>query len=66
MQSPKYSLKNKGLKLLKSLGLSLLGGFSAWLLTITQVIDLGVYAPLIGSMMPFLANAINEFIKESK
>ena len=50
-------------KLLISLGLSLLGAFATWMMTLPTSIDWGVYAPLIGAMCPLIASAIREYIK---
>lgn len=66
MKSPKNSFRGTSYKLLKSLGLSLLGASATWLLTLTDVHDLGTLAPLIGALAPFIANTINEYIKEVK
>jgi len=49
-----------------SLGLALLTAVATWLATVTQQFDFGMYAPLIGSLAIFLANAIREFVTEKK
>jgi len=53
-------------KMLISLGLSILGAFATWILTLPTAFDFGVYAPLIGALCPLVASAIREYIKLSQ
>ncbi len=66
MKSKKNSFIGTSDKLLKSLALSLLGALATWVLTTLPEMDLGAYTPFIGALAPFVANAINQFIKERK
>jgi len=66
MTSPKFSFEGRGKALMISLGLALLTAVATWLATVTQQFDFGMYAPLIGSLAIFLANAIREFVTEKK
>ena len=66
MISKKFSFEGRGKALFISLGLALLTAVATWLATITQQFDFGMYAPLIGSLAIFLANAIREFVTEKK
>jgi len=66
MKSPKFSFEGRGKALMISLGLALLTAVATWLATVTQQFDFGMYAPLIGSLAIFLANAIREFVTEKK
>jgi hypothetical protein len=64
MKSPKNSFKNTSEKLIRSLFLAMLMALSTWLLSVPELIDLGVYAPVGGALITFAVNAIRVYIKE--
>jgi len=66
MISPKNSFKGTLESLSISLGLALLTAFATWLATITDLIDFGTYAPLVGSLAIFAVNAIRKFIQSNE
>ena len=66
MKSPQFSFDGRGKAILISLGLALLTAVATWLATVTQQFDFVMYAPLVGSLAIFVANAIREFVTEKK
>ena len=62
MTSPSFSFKGTGKSLLISLGLALLTAVATWIATITNQFEFGMYAPLVGSLAIFFANAIRKFV----
>lgn len=66
MTSPGFSFKGTGKSILISLSLALMTAAATWLASITELFDFGEYAPIVGALAVFGANAIRKYVQSKK
>ena len=65
--SPAFSLTKDDLnKVLIGLGIALLGGFITFLIQLPEMIDWGMWTPVVAALCSMLVNLIRKYVTEKK
>ena len=64
MKSKKFSFSGTGVKLIRSFVLTILGAACVWFLGNYETIEILGQYPAIGTILPFIVNAVVKWTKE--